>query len=386
MKRISIAPRDNWQHTVASQGLTYHTDPDGYPYWNESAYYEFTSDEVDVLYDATVELYERCLDAAKYVIEGNRLGQIGLPVEAHDAIRWSWQNRERSLYGRFDLAYNGIDPPKMLEFNADTPTSLVEGAVAQWYWLQDRFPKSDQYNTIWEELVAAWQLMKAEGAIMGHTVYFATCRSEEDWMTITMLQETAHEAGLATKTIHMDEIGWDPRQRVFVDLESNTIQSIFKLYPWEWLLKDQFGSQAIESVKIMQWIEPIWKFVLSCKGILPVLWELFPDHPNLLPCYADGPRDMPRYVSKPIISREGQNVSIHTPMSTTDSEGRYGGYPRIFQQLFDLPSFDGGHPVIGSWIVGGKACGMGVRESQGLITDNGSFYLPHLFNHVSSGL
>lgn len=382
MKRHSITPRINWQDKVSSQGLTYHTDPDGYPYWCESAYYEFTSDEVDVLYDATVELYERCIDAARYVIEGNLLGKIGIPSEAHDAIRWSWQKQERSLYGRFDLAFNGIDPPKMLEFNADTPTSLVEGAVIQWYWLQDCFPKSDQFNTVWEELVASWKAMAADGALMGQTVYFATCRSTEDWMTVTMLQETANEAGLRTQAIHMDEIGWDSLNGAFVDLQNNRIQTIFKLYPWEWMLKDQFGTNALRTLNTMQWIEPIWKFVLSCKGILPVLWELFPDHPNLLPCYADGPRSMRRYVSKPIISREGANVSIHTPSGTVDSPGSYGEYPRIFQELFDLPSFDGGHPVIGSWIVGGKSCGMGIRESQGLVTDDGSVYVPHLFNHL----
>ena len=201
-------------------------------------------------------------------------------------------------------------------------------------------------------------------------------------MTVTMLQETANEAGLRTQAIHMDEIGWDTLKGYFVDLQNNRIQTIFKLYPWEWMLKDQFGANALRTLNTMQWIEPIWKFVLSCKGILPVLWELFPDHPNLLPCYADSPRSMRRYVSKPIISREGANVSIHTPSGTVDTPGQYGEYPRVFQELYDLPSFDGGHPVIGSWIVGGKSCGMGVRESQGLVTDDGSVYIPHLFNHI----
>ena len=383
MKRNVIAPRDRWQDTVASQGLTYHTDRDGHPYWYESAYYEFSAAEIDVLYDATVDLYDRCMEAVAHVVERDRLGEIGLPVEAHDAIRWSWENQERSLYGRFDLAYNGDDPPKMLEFNADTPTSLVEGAVIQWYWLQDRFPEADQFNTVWEELVACWKCMVTDKALLGHTLYFTAGANPEDWMTITMLRETAEEAGIRTKSIDIDKIGWDTSQRVFVDLQNNTIQSLFKLYPWEWLLNDRFGPEAIESVRIMQWIEPVWKLVLSCKGILPVLWELFPDHPNLLPCYAGGPRDLTRYVSKPVISREGQNVAVNTPDGSTESPGRYGGYPRVYQSLFDLPIFDGGHPVIGSWVVGGKSCGIGVRESQGLITDNSSLYVPHLFRPLA---
>jgi glutathionylspermidine synthase len=36
------------------------------------------------------------------------------------------------LYGRFDLAYRGDGPPKLLEYNADTPTALFEAAVVQW--------------------------------------------------------------------------------------------------------------------------------------------------------------------------------------------------------------------------------------------------------------
>ena len=49
--------------------------------------------------------------------------------------------------------------------------------------------------------------------------------------------------------------------------------------------------------------------VLSNKGILAILWDLFPGHPNLLPAYLDEPNGMFEYVKKPLLSREGANVT-----------------------------------------------------------------------------
>jgi glutathionylspermidine synthase len=379
MKRISIAPRPDWQSLVEARGLVYHTGPDGSPYWDESAYYQFTSEQIDTLEAATASLHACCLTAAQYVIEHGHLAELGIPAVAHDAIRWSWVQQERSLYGRFDLVYDGTQPPKMLEYNADTPTSLVEGAVAQWYWLQDRFPDSDQFNSVWEALVAAWKSLQADGRLRGAPLYFTALEDPEDWMTISLLRDTAEEAGIPTEEIVIDDIGWDTARRAFVDLQGRDIRSVFKLYPWEWLLKDQFGANALATYQNVQWIEPLWKFVLSSKGILPVMWRLFPGHPNLLPCYTDSPRGLTRYAAKPMIGREGANVTLHTPEGETATPGRYGDYPRVYQELCPLPDFDGHRPVIGSWVVNGEPHGIGIRESDGPITDNRSRFVPHLF-------
>ncbi len=379
MRRIPLEPRPNWQALLEARGLIYHTGADGRAYWNEAAYYEFTSSEIDTLEAATAELHQCCLAAAKYVIEHDHLSEIGIPTAAHDLIRWSWAQQEPSVYGRFDLVYDGSEPPKMLEYNADTPTTLVEGAVAQWYWQQARFPNADQFNSIWEGLVAAWAAIQGNGGLRGDCLYFTALDNPEDWMTIAMLRDTAEEAGVPTAEIVIDAVGWDTAQCAFVDTNNNVIRSIFKLYPWEWLLKDQFGQHALDTYKNVQWIEPLWKFVLSSKGILPILWRLFPGHPNLLACYADGPRGLSRYVAKPVISREGSNITVHTPDDETETAGRYGAYSRVYQELCPLPAFDGNHTVVGSWVIGGEPHGIGVRESDGFITDNQSRFVPHIF-------
>ena len=61
------------------------------------------------------------------------------------------------------------------------------------------------------------------------------------------------------------------------------INSIFKLYPWETMLARRVRPPTpCDTYKDMRWIEPIWKMLLSNKGILPILWELYPNHALLL--------------------------------------------------------------------------------------------------------
>ena len=154
---------------------------------------------------------------------------------------------------------------KLLEYNADTPTSLLEGAVIQWTWLGDRFPALDQYNSIHEKLIGAWR--DAAPSLIGQLVRFAGCvDSVEDEMTVGYLRDTAVQAGLATVGVRMEDIGWDRRAASFVDLDGRPIHNLFKLYPWEGLYEDDFAP-LLARVPEMRWIEPAWKMLLSTKGI-----------------------------------------------------------------------------------------------------------------------
>ena len=159
MRRITCSPRAGWQKKVEEVGLAWHNTPDG-PYWNESAYYEFSAREVDVIEAATNALHAMCLQAVQQVIDDKLYARMGIPEMAVPLIERSWEQEPPSLYGRFDFAYDGVNPPKLLEYNADTPTALLEAAVVQWYWLQDAFPHKDQFNSLHERLVALWKYLK----------------------------------------------------------------------------------------------------------------------------------------------------------------------------------------------------------------------------------
>jgi glutathionylspermidine synthase len=361
-------------------GLPHHTGADGAPYWDESACYTFSADEVDELEAATAELHRLCLAAVEHVVTRGRWAELAIPPAAVPLVERSWRAREPTLYGRFDLAYDARTPPRLLEYNADTPTALVEAAVAQWYWLQDTEPEGDQFNSLHERLVAAWTAMTPRlrdpaAPNAPPFVHFATAADAEDEATVTYLRDTAEQAGLATRQLLVDQIGWDAGARRFVDVDDRPITAAFKLYPWEWMAREAFAEHLAAAP--VRWVEPAWKMVLSNKGILAVLWELFPDHPNLLPAYFDEWR-LEAYARKPLLSREGANVRlVMFGEEVAASGGDYGEEGFVYQALAPLPRLDGRVPVLGSWVVAGEPAGMGVREADGLITTNTSRFVPH---------
>ncbi|NEB27949.1 glutathionylspermidine synthase family protein [Streptomyces sp. SID14446] len=392
MERRTISPRPGWQQTVEEQGLVYpltrHPDDSLRPYWDESAHYVFSLPEIEALEEVVEELHSMCLAAAAHIVEQDRFADLGIDdPRVAAAVAESWHRRAElpSVYGRFDLRYDGTGPAKLLEYNADTPTSLVEAASPQWFWMEDRFPGADQWNSLHERLVAAW---KKQGALLppGSPLHFAHSAADElgeDLMTVAYLKETAEQAGLATDWISMEEIGWDSLSGRFVDNRLRFIRSCFKLYPWEWLTADRFADHVLDTLDngggtgSTLWIEPAWKMLLSNKALLAILWELYPGHPNLLPAYLDGPRELARtngYVAKPLLGREGDGVTIHEP----------GADPVVreeaccYQELAPLPSFDGNRVVLGAWVVEDAAAGLGIRESSGLITDEYARFLPHV--------
>jgi len=394
MRRLTANPRSDWQKRVERVGITYHTLADGSPYWDESAYWEFTAKEIDRLEAATAEVQRLALAAGDVILDQDRLGQMGIPAAAGPAIKAAWNGEPPALYGRLDLAYDG-NTIKLLEYNADTPTGLVEAAVAQWYWLQDCFPGADQFNSLHERLIAKWKDLKDYTT---SPIYFANAGLDEDRMTVGYLQDTAQQAGIKTQHLGMAEIGWDNRRGCFVDLGGHAIGTLFKLYPWEWLLAEPFGANALGTLPpqsalgeygprkdkrmwgSMLWIEPIWKMMWANKALLAILWELNPGHELLLPAYLDGPRDLRSYVRKPLLGREGagiavvkEGVAVEGSLDGASSQGY------VYQALAPMAQAGGKTAVFGSWLIDGEPGGMGIRESRGLVTNNFSCFVPHLF-------
>ncbi|MFI0784723.1 glutathionylspermidine synthase family protein [Streptomyces lydicus] len=394
MERHTLEPRPGWQQTVEAQGLIYpltrYPDDSLRPYWDESAYYAFTLPEVEALEEVVEELHAMCLAAAEHLVSRDRLADLGITdPRLAGLVAESWRRRAElpSLYGRFDLHYDGTGPAKMLEYNADTPTSLVEAASPQWFWMEERFPGADQWNSLHERLVAAW---KRQAPLLppGAPVHFAHSAGDElgeDLMTVAYLEETARQAGLETASIPVEDIGWDRLAGRFVDQRLRFVRACFKLYPWEWLATDDFGPHVLDTLDngggtgSTLWIEPAWKMLLSNKALLAVLWELYPGHPNLLPAYLDGPRELAYtrgYAAKPLLGREGAGVTLHEPGAEPVPRGPED--PCCYQELAPLPDFDGNRVVLGAWVVEDEAAGLGIRESAGPVTDEYARFVPHV--------
>ncbi|NIH86105.1 glutathionylspermidine synthase family protein [Amycolatopsis granulosa] len=383
MRRGTAQPRRDWQRIVEEQGLVFGT-PARYgsgherPYWDESVHYVLEMDEVLSL-EADVELlHSMCLEAVDNVVLTERYREFGIPEWVWPHIAESWKRRDPHVYGRFDLRYDGRGPAKLLEYNADTPTSLLEASVLQWHWKTAVFPDDDQWNSVHERLVERWQEIR--GQLPTNELYFTWSSADptgEDHITTSYLQETAAEAGLDTVGLAIEEIGWDPVLHRFVDLEEAPMNTVVKLYPWEWVVEEEFGRFAAESLPRTLWIEPLWKMLLSNKTLLAILWENYPGHPNLLPAFADQPGILTEYVRKPKLGREGANVQIVAPGYETETGGVYGAEGYVYQAFDPLPEFDGFRPALGAWIVGDNAAGLGIRETAGLVTDDGAAFVPH---------
>ncbi len=309
---------------------------------------------------------------------------MGIPYKMWDLIAESWHRSDPSLYGRFDLAYDGQNHPKLIEYNADTPSVLFETSVFQWFWLEDAIAQnlvpntSDQFNFIHDALLAAFSALKENSSL--DTIHLACMMgNREDSLLIAYLADVADQAGFLVKRLALADIGTKWRGP-FLGLENEPIQLLFKLYPWEWIWEDDFIRS--HSMSITRFLEPPWKAILSNKALLPILWERLPKHPNLLPSYFEDDRARANlsgpYVRKPQFSREGCNVAIFDDKRIIDStNGLYKSGPHVLQALATIPSFAGNFPVVGSWIISGRPCGIGIREDKSLIVRDSSRFIPH---------
>lgn len=378
IKNLRVDP--NWQERLESIGFGYHSI-DNVPFWVDDYYYEISNKEADLIYKATNELWQMCLDAVEYVIKHKQYAHFHIPSYMLAHIERSWENDEPSIYGRFDFAYDiEHQELKMLEFNADTPTSLFETGIVQWYWKKHYFPElTDQFNSIHEQLIHSWKAIKPY--LKGDTLHFSCIKeSLEDLTNLEYLRDTAIQAGIQTKLIYMDEIGLVDSQ--FVDLEGESIQAIFKLYPWEWMVREEFGKNISLDIHQAQWIEPSWKMLLSNKAILPILWELFPNHPYLLAAYFEEPSHLQHFVKKPLLSREGANVEMYYDKQMIyATEGEYGHEGYVYQELANLHREETGFSIIGSWVIGQESCGISFRESDMPITTDKSRFIPHVIKY-----
>ena len=385
MKRVKVKERPDWRSKADEFGFKFHT-MHGEPYWDESAYYQFTLAQIESdLEDPTEEIHSMCLEVVDRVVHSEELLQrFKIPQKFWEYVKSSWELQEPSLYSRLDLVYDGASPAKLLENNADTPTSLYETGFWQWLWLEElissnQLPsQTDQFNILQEKLIERFAVMKQSQG--DDVLHFSCCKdTEEDRGTVQYLEDCANEAGIRTQFVFVEDIGVD-ENGLFTDLNENVLEWAFKLYPWEFMLDEEFSEYLINAD--VDWIEPSWKAILSNKAILPLLWEMFPGHKNLLPAYfEDDPRaqSLDNFVKKPIFAREGSNVSIFRKgKAKHSSEGPYGEEGYIIQQYAKLPVFEGNHVLVGSWLVNDEPAGISIREDKDLITQDLSRYLPHV--------
>ena len=391
MRRLPLTPRADWRAKADAIGFVYH-DTEGAAYWDESAAYAFTLKEIDEdIEPVAAELHAMCLDLVEDVVRDKALlTRLAIPAEQHEFVAQSWRTKQPSLYGRFDLAYDGQGPAKLYEYNADTPTSVYETGAFQWLWLEQQIAAgvlpadADQFNSLHEALVERFRAIfpANESGERGFVHFSSDPDFVEDRQTVRYLEDLAQQAGLDPQFVALADIGLNADGR-FVDHENFLIDALFKLYPWEEMLRDDYARPLPDAGVTV--LEPAWKSILSNKGMLPLLWERHTGHPNLLETFFD---DDPAasalggsFVRKPLFSREGANVELTLDGAAQPVlDGGYGGGRHIRQALHAPAVFGGNHVIIGSWLVGNEPAGIGLREDSGPITLNTSRFLPHFIH------
>ncbi len=388
MQRLDIRERPGWRDLADEIGFRYHTTVKA-PYWTDDAYYLFDADGLERLKAASTELWNLCLQVVDRASRDDEvLGSLGIPEACWEALRDSWRRGDPDLLARFDLAFDGRRPAKLHECNADTAGTLYEAAVFQWIWLEDRqrdgdLPAShDQFNRLHEALVGSFQGL---GTIGRPLHMAASLRNVEDQIWARYLQDCAMQAGHDARYVDLEAIRVNACGRL-VDAGGLAIRLLVKAYRWNVLLHEPYGPHFIgaDSPGV---IEPLWKLVLASKGLLVWLWRLFPGHPNLLPAWFSDDPDAPtdKCVIKPLFSIKGCNVTLRDPDwpgGGLSTPGPYGREGRVVQALHRLPTFGEAtrerHASVTSWIVGGKAEGIGILESDGpIIIDEYSRFVPH---------
>jgi len=393
MKRISVAERANWRAYAEEVGFNFHTF-DGEPYWDETAYYQFSLQQIEEDLEApTEELHQMTMDMVGDITRSEEmLTLLNIPRDFWSYIWNSWNKGEPHLYGRFDLVYNGTGPANLLELNSDTPTSVFEPGFFQWVWLEDQIKngvlpeRADQFNSLHDKIEQAFAQLN-----LPQPFYFTSVRDNiEDRGTVNYLMDMAAQADLDVRYIALEDIGIvsdaNGQNEQFVDLDDQPIKGLFKLYPWEFMVQEDFA-RAITAANT-QMIEPAWKMLLSNKGILPLLWQRYPNHPNLLPAFFETAKSEPLgagWVRKPLFSREGANVDLITASGEKISAaGPYADGRYVRQALHALPKYRDEYrnadtyAMLGSWVVGDSAAGICIREDESLITKDTSRFLPHI--------
>lgn len=407
MQVHSVKPRENFSDFLEKEA-GYHTW-NGYDYIEPNYIAEISQAQGDYLTRIGKEMYDLCIAAVDRVVETGRFADFGIGTLQAQHITTSWQRSGRSgagrdpeLYGRFDFCWDGGNNAKFYEINADTPTTAYECAVVQWIVAKDLMAREElppglsQFNTLEEKIIARWEYLRGVAAKRGiKRLHFSSMTDwKEDLTTTSYLEELAKKAGWDTKFIDIGLIGADETPRspnigTFYDTDREKIVALYKLMPWEHMYETNWAKYV--ALDRVMYIEPPWKAIMSNKMLSVILWEMFPGHPLLLPCYKTPAPFNGTYVEKPIFGRISAGVKIFQNHLMTTSRrfdpdepaAGYEAYPKVYQEFCPLPEppgLRGWRYATGLWVVGdGEVGGMDLRMDRSLVTGGESIkFLPHV--------
>jgi len=377
---------------LESIGFTWHTDTDETSYISDEIV-SISEAEAEAYYEATNELYDMFCEAGQHVIDNDLFHDLDIPFNLVELIKASWEDDVHwHLYGRFDLA-GGIDgkPIKLIEFNADTPTALFETAIVQWAMLKfNELEESSQFNSLYEALKDNFkrfvtlnsdieEFNKHYEKLNWKILFSSVAGNDEEENTTKLLQHIANEAGYKTDFEFIGDVGFNDEG---ISKENELFEFWFKLIPWEDIAIDE-GELAVILTQIINdkkaiIFNPAYTLLFQSKGIMKVLWDLYPNHPLLLETSFE-PLENTKQVEKMCFGREGANVAIVNEDNSLDTktDGVYENFKPIYQEYTEFPQDENGNYYQAGVFYVYEACGLGFRKG-GKILDNMSKFVGHI--------
>ncbi len=368
-------------------GMSWHTDVDGTAYLvNELVH--VTEDEAEAYYAAANATYDMFIAAGQHVIDNELFFELDIPFNLISQIKRSWDNDDLHLYGRFDFA-GGLDglPIKLIEFNADTPTSLFETAVVQWALLKaNGMDEAHQFNTVYEAIQHNFRRLIT--GLGDDTSDFSTQYQQqnilfssmpdlpEDERTVKFLQQIAADAGFQTDFAYMGDVAFSEDDGIFSS--ETRFDYWFKLFPWEDIALETDGiTGLLEDISRKQactLLNPAYTLLFQSKGMMKVLYELFPDSPYLLETQLE-PLPGKKQVAKTMFGREGANTVLYDAMGKVlkTIPGEYDNYRKVYQEFAPFPQDEEGRSYQAGVFFAWEGCGLGFRRAWDIHDDLSKF-------------
>ena len=353
-------------------------------------YFTITESAEQELIKATNELHLMYLHATDKVLkDDNLLALFDIPKILWPRLRLSWQwRRHHMITGRMDFCMDerGI---KVYEYNADSASCHTEGGLILEEWVKNGY-RGNGHNPaegLLEELTGAWKHSHARPFV--HIMQDNDV--EEDYHAL-FIQRSLLQAGFETKILHgLNALSWDAAGQL-IDDEGRHVNCVWKTWAWETAIEQirevsetEYAAVPIRTghpggdVRLIDVLlrpevlvfEPLWTVITGNKAILPVLWQLFPNHRYLLDTDFEV-NDLLKqtgYAVKPIAGRCGSNIDL---ISAGDevldkSSGKFVDRKNIYQQLWCLPKVDGKHIQVCTFTVGGNYGGTCLRGDDSLV-------------------
>lgn len=372
-------------------GFTWHTDNDNSRYLSDTLV-NVTHDEAEAYYEAANEIYDMYAKAAEYVIENNLFFELGIPFNLIEAIKKSWENDVHwHIYSRFDFA-GGVDGAqiKLLEFNADTPTSLFETALLQWGLLKsNNMDEEEQFNNLYEAIKENFKRLITlfedtelfDERYDGWKILFSSVSgNDEEEATTRLLQQIATDAGFNTAFEYLGDVKFD--EDGIYDRDDNQYEYWFKLYPWEDIATDEPELATMLTTIIQNQnaiiLNPAYTLLFQSKGMLKILYDLFPDSPYLLKTSFE-PLHGIKQVQKTVFGREGANIEIidaHGAVLNKE-DGPYKNHKKIYQEYVELNRDANGEKYQAGVFFAYEGAALGFRKG-GEILNNMSKFVGHV--------